>query len=145
MRKIVAAGLAGAFVLSGAALAADPPLQVSYPTDATLDCAGLAAELLRMDTVIAEANKDISSAGASAQGAGIANAVATEGLVRSGALGGLGAFGGLAARGLAAAQQKAQQGAANKAALAQETIKTAETRKLLIGGLSTGKACAPAG
>ena len=55
MRNIITIGVAAAALLSGSAAQAQG-LQVSYSTDASLDCAAIAAESARMDQVVADAN-----------------------------------------------------------------------------------------
>src|SRR3954470_23312027 len=126
MLRTFAVGLAVA-MLASAAVAADAPLQVSYAGDASMDCAGISAESVRMDQVIAQANGQISGADGSARGAGLASTVAVEGLARSGALArvpGLGMFANQA-------QGMAQRSAEAKKAQAASTIQTANTRKAL--------------
>jgi hypothetical protein len=137
MLKIVAATLAVASLLAGSAAAAEPALQVSYPTDATMDCPSLATELARMDAVAAQANQKIASANGAAQGANLGATVAVEGMLRTGVLGrvpGAGMFANGAAN-------MAKQRAAAVAAQSAETIRTAETRKAMLGGMYMGKGC----
>lgn len=132
-------GLAGA-----PGVAAEAPLQVSYATDAALDCGGIAAELARADGVISQANQQIASADGAAKGAGLAGTVAVEGMLRTGVLGRAPGLGMLANR----ASGAARQGAEAKKAQAADTIRTAETRKAMLGGMWAGKACnsaAPSG
>ncbi|WP_293677160.1 hypothetical protein [uncultured Phenylobacterium sp.] len=136
MRKTFAVGLAVA-MLAIPAFAAEPQLQVSYATDASMGCDAIAAESGRMDQVIATANGQIGGADGAARGAGLASTVAVEGLARSGALGrvpGLGMFANQAAN------LARQRGEAVKAQAAN-TIQTANTRKALLAGLYSGKAC----
>jgi hypothetical protein len=137
MHKIVAATLAVASMLAGSATAAEPALQVSYPTDAAMDCPALAAELARMDAVAAQANQKVASANGAAQGANLGATVAVEGMLRTGVLGrvpGAGMFANGAAN-------MAKQRAAAVAAQSAETIRTAETRKAMLGGMYLGKGC----
>jgi hypothetical protein len=136
MRKTFAAGLASA-MLATSAFAADPQLQVSYATDATMDCTAIAAESVRMDQVIAAANGQIGGADGAARGAGLASTVAVEGLARSGALARMPGIGMFANQ---AANFARQRGEAVKAQAAN-TIQTATTRKALLSGLYAGKAC----
>lgn len=124
-----------------AALTAGPAaaqgLQISYPSDATMDCAALSAESARMDQIMADANAQTQKAAGSAQGAGLAGTLAVEGLARSGLLArapGIGMFANNAAN---AAKQRAEQ----VRLAAAETIQVATTRKALMGGLWTGKGC----
>jgi len=135
MQKIFIAGVAAATLLAGSASA--QALQVSYPGDASMDCAAIAAEGGRMDQLMADANAQVSKANGSAQGAGLASTVAVEGMMRTGLLGrvpGAGMF----ANNMA---NMAKQRAAQVQAQAQETIQTATTRKALLAGLYSGKSC----
>lgn len=135
MQKTIIIGVAMAALLAGPASAQQ--LQVSYPGDASMDCAAIAAEGARMDQVMADANAQVGKANGSAQGAGLASTVAVEGLMRTGMLGrvpGAGMF----ANNMAS---MAKQRAAQVQAQAQETINTATTRKALLAGLYSGKSC----
>jgi hypothetical protein len=126
-----------AFAITAPAFAAEPPLQVSYPTDGQMDCPSIVAEVARMDALIAQTNQQVVSADGSAKGVGMASAVAVEGLVRSGLLGrvpGAGMFANGAAN---MAKQRAETVRANAA----QTIQVAETRKAMMGGMYAGKAC----
>jgi len=136
MRRTFVIGLAAA-MLASTAVAAEAPLQVSYAGDASMDCAGIAAESVRMDQVIAQANGQISGADGSARGAGLAQTVAVEGLARSGALARMPGIGMFANQ---AANMARQRGEAVKAQAAN-TIQTANTRKALLSGLYAGKSC----
>lgn len=133
--------LATALLAISAGSAAAQGLQVSYPSDATMDCAALSAESARMDQLMADANAQTAKADGSARGAGLASTLAVEGLARSGMLGrvpGVGMFANNAAN---MAKQRAEQ----VRAAAAETVQIATTRKALMGGLWTGKGCdAPA-
>jgi hypothetical protein len=135
MKTILA--LAAAMAMANPAIAAEPPLQVSYPTDSQMDCPSIAAEVARMDALIAQSNSQVMSADGSAKGVGMASSVAVEGLARSGLLArvpGAGMF----ANG--AANMARQRADAVRASAAQ-TIQTAETRKAMMGGMYAGKAC----
>jgi len=135
MQKTFIIGVAAAALLAGPASA--QALQVSYPGDASMDCAAIAAEGSRMDQLVANANAQVSKANGSAQGAGLASTVAVEGMLRTGMLGrvpGAGMF----ANNMAG---MAKQRAAQVQAQAQETIQTATTRKALLAGLYSGKSC----
>ncbi len=136
MRRTFAIGVAAA-MLGSTAFAADAPLQVSYAADASMDCAGIAAESVRMDQVIAQANGQISGADGSARGASLVSTVAVEGLARSGALARMPGIGMFANQ---AASMARQRGEAVKAQAAN-TIQTANTRKALLSGLYAGKSC----
>lgn len=141
MRNIKLVGLAaGLALVAVSAQAAEPALQVSYPSDAGLDCAGVAAEFARVDQAIAQANADIASADGAARGAGLAGTVAVEGMLRTGLLGrapGLGSFANQAAN-------AAKQRAAARQQQAADQIRVAETRRALLTGLSSGKNCGAA-
>ena len=72
MRRTFAIGLATA-MLATSAFGAEPALQISYATDASMDCVGIAAESVRMDQVIAAANGQINGADGAQRGAGLAS------------------------------------------------------------------------
>ena len=130
-------GLTAALVMVSPAMAAEPPLQVSYPTDGQMDCPAIVAEVARMDALIAQTNQQVASADSSAKGVGMASTVAVEGLLRTGLLGrvpGAGMFANGAAN---MAKQRAETVRANAA----QTIQVAETRKAMMGGMYAGKAC----
>lgn len=133
----VGVGAVAALLISGVALAGEPPLQVSYPTDGNLDCAGLDGEIARMDSIMGVSSDQAAKAQGSAQAAELGASAAINGALYSGALGrapGLGLFGNAAA-GLA------KQRAAAKEAEAKETIRTAETRRAMLMGMYAGKGC----
>lgn len=130
-------GLAATLVTAAPAVAAEPPLQVSYPTDAQLDCAAIASEVARMDVLIAQTQQQVMNADGSAKGVGMATTVAVEGLARSGLLArvpGAGMFAN-------SASNMARQRAETVRASAAQTIQIAETRKAMMGGMSAGKSC----
>jgi hypothetical protein len=136
MRNIITIGAVAAALVSGSAASAQG-LQVSYPTDASMDCAAVAAESARMDQLVADANAKVAKADGSAQGAGLASTVAVEGMLRTGVLGrvpGAGMFANQAAN-------MAKQRAAQVRAEAEAAIQTATTRKAVMVGLYQGKAC----
>ena len=136
MRKTFAIGLAVG-MLASTAWAADAPLQVSYAGDASMDCAAIAAESVRMDQVITQAMGQNAGADGAARGAGLASTVAVEGLARSGMLArmpGVGMFANQAAN-------MARQHSEAVKAQAANTIQTANTRKALLSGLYAGKSC----
>lgn len=136
-RPIAALAVAAAAVVAGPVGAADAPLQVSYPTDGSMDCAAIAGESVRMDQLIAQANGQISSADGGQRGAGLAGTLATEGLARSGALARVPGLGMVANQ----AQSMARQRAESQKAQAAGLIQTATTRKALLAGLYAGKRC----
>lgn len=126
-----------ALFITAPAFAAEPPLQVSYPTDGQMDCPAIVAEVARMDAVIAQTNQQVASADGSAKGVGMASTVAVEGMLRTGLLGkvpGAGMFANGAAN---MAKQRAETVRANAA----QTIQVAETRKAMMGGMYAGKSC----
>lgn len=126
-----------ALAIAAPAFAAEPPLQVSYPTDGQMDCPSIVAEVARMDALIAQTNQQVASADGSAKGVGMASTVAVEGLLRTGLLGrvpGAGMFANGAAN---MAKQRAETVRVNAA----QTIQVAETRKAMMGGMYAGKAC----
>jgi hypothetical protein len=136
MRKFVQASVLVAF-MSSAAVAAEPMLQVSYPTDASLTCEGLGAEIAKVDGILGISTDNVARAEGAGRAAELGTSVAINGALYSGALGsvpGLGMFGN-AAGGLMKAR------AAAKAKQAQETIRTAETRRAMLMGMHAGKGC----
>ncbi|MGA0605293.1 hypothetical protein ACO2Q0_04765 [Phenylobacterium sp. VNQ135] len=138
MHIVKAVSLAAVLALAAApAVGAESQLQVSYPTDASLDCSGLAAELARAEQAIADANNKISSANGAARGAGAAGTLAVEGLMRSGLLSRAPGLGGLANQASYAAKQRA----ATAQQQAADQIRVAETRRAMLAGMSAGKAC----
>jgi len=126
--------------MGSVAVAAEPPLQISYPTDGALTCEGLGAEIGKVEGILGIS----SQAAASAQGAGkaadLGTSVAINGALYSGALGsvpGLGMLGN-------AAGGFMKNRAAAKEAAAKEQIRTAETRRAMLMGMYAGKGCANA-
>ena len=143
MSKIILRGLAAAALaaaVSVPAFAADPPLQVSYPTDATLSCDALTVEAARMDTIIAAANDATAKANGSGKAAGLAGTIAVEAGARSGVFGRMPGLG-FAANAMSGAAQKNAQ---NQAATQAEIIQTAQTRQTVVRALYTGKGCGTA-
>lgn len=140
MRNFITVGVAVAALLSGSSASAQG-LQVSYSTDASMDCPAIAAESARMDQLVADANAQVAKADGTAQGAGLASTVAVEGMLRTGLLGrvpGAGMFANNAAN-------MAKQRAAQVRAQAEGQIQVATTRKAVMVGLYSGKGCdAPA-
>ena len=128
---------AAAASIAGPALCAEPALQISYPTDAQMDCAAISAEVARMDALVAQTNQQVANADGSAKGVGLVSAVAVEGLVRSGLLGRVPGAGMFANNAKNMANQRAEAVRANAA----QTIQVAETRKAMLGGMYAGKAC----
>lgn len=136
MTRLLLSAVAAVAALSAGAASAQA-LQVSYPTDATLDCAGIAAEAARMDQIVADSNAQIAKADGAAQGAGLAGTVAVEGMLRSGVLARAPGLGMFANNATAMAKQRAE---ANKQAYGQQ-IQTATTRKAMLVGMYSGKGC----
>jgi hypothetical protein len=136
MNRVFTASLAAAAMFATGALAADQ-LQVSYPGDGAMDCAAISAESARMDQVIAEANGQAASADGQARGAGLASTVAVEGLARSGALARMPGIGRFANQAASMARQHSEAVKAQAA----NTVQAANTRKAMMLGLYTGKAC----
>lgn len=136
MRNILTVGAAAAALLSGSAASAQG-LQVSYSTDASMDCAAIAAESARMDQLVADANAKVAKADGSAQGAGLASTVAVEGMLRTGVLGRMPGAGMFANQAAGMAKQRAAQVRAQ----AESDIQTATTRKAVMVGLYQGKGC----
>jgi hypothetical protein len=135
MHKLLITSLVGAALVAGPAAA--QTLQVSYPGDASMDCAAITAEVARMDQFVLAANSQASKAEGQAQGANLGASVAVQGMLRTGLLArapGVGHFANQAAN---AARQRAEQVKAQAAA----DIQTAGTRKALLSGLYSGKAC----
>ncbi|MEW5687180.1 MAG: hypothetical protein AB1942_19880 [Pseudomonadota bacterium] len=135
MQKLLLAGLAGMVLAAGPAAAQS--LQVSYPGDASMDCAAISAEVARMDQFVLAANAQASKAEGQAQGANLGATVAVQGMLRTGLLGRVPGAGQLANQAANAARQRAEQVKAQAAA----DIQTAGTRKALLSGLYSGKAC----
>lgn len=135
MHKTIIIGVAAAALLAGQASA--QALQVSYPGDASMDCAAIATEGARMDQLVADANAQVSKANGSAQGASLATSVAMQGMMRTGMLGRVPGAGMFANNMASMAKQRADQVQAQ----AQGTIQTASTRKALMAGLYSGKSC----
>ena len=135
MQKIFLLAAAAAVLAAGPASA--QALQVSYPGDASMDCATLATEAGRMDLLITDANAQVAKANGSAQGANLASTVAIQGMMRTGMLGRVPGAGMFANNMANAAKTRAAQVQAQS----QETVQTATTRKALLAGLYSGKGC----
>jgi len=134
MQRLLIVSLAGA-VFAGPAAAQS--LQVNYPGDASMDCAAITAEVTRMDQFVLAANAQASKAEGQAQGANLGAAVAVQGMLRTGLLARVPGAGQFANQAANAARQRAEQVKAQAAA----DIQTASTRKALLSGLYSGKAC----
>ncbi|MGV8929300.1 MAG: hypothetical protein ACOH1E_06080 [Brevundimonas sp.] len=116
---------------------AEPQLQVSYPTDGSLTCDQLTAEVARMDEIAgisAENAQNAENQGAMADGA---TGVAINAALYSGALGrvpGLGMFANAAG---AAARRNAEARARTEA----ERVRVAQQRRTLLSGIYQGRQC----
>jgi hypothetical protein len=120
---------------------AEPPLQVSYVTDAGLTCEQLTAEITRMEEIAgisAQNARNAENQGAMATGA---TSVAVNAALYSGALGavpGLGLFANFAG-------QAARRNAEARARAEAERIRVAQQRHSLLTGIYQGRQCgAPA-
>lgn len=135
--RLTAVGAALSLALGASAAQAQAPLQLSYPTDASMTCEQISAEMVRMDQMMGVSNNAIASAEGAARGAETAASVGVNAALYSGALGrvpGLGMFANAAAsQARAAAQAKAQREA--------QTIQVAQQRRAVMGGLYQGKNC----
>lgn len=139
MTKTLATFAALSLALSATAVYAQAPLQLSYPTDASMSCEQISAEMMRMDQLMGLSTSAIASAEGAARGAETAASLGVNAALYSGALGrvpGLGAF-----ANAAAAQAKAA--AAAKAQREAQNIQIAQQRRAVMGGLYQGK-CANA-
>lgn len=139
MTKLIAT-----FAAAGLALAATTAhaqtLQLTYPTDASMSCDQINAEMMRMDQVMGVSNGNIASAEGAARGAETAASLGVNAALYSGALGrvpGLGMF-----ANAAAAQAKAA--AAAKAQREAQNIQVAQQRRAVMAGLYQGKCGAAA-
>ena len=139
-RVAAAACLALAVTLPAQAQAqqrGEPRLQVSYPTDGSMTCDQLTAEVARMDEIAGISARNAQNAqnqGAMADGAA---GVAVNAALYSGALGrvpGLGMFANAAG---AAARRNAEARAREEA----ERIRIAEQRRTLLSGIYQGRQC----
>lgn len=140
IRTAAATGLALVMAMPAPALAqrrGEPQLQVSYPTDGTMDCNQLLVEISRMEQisgVSAENAQNAQNQGALAEGAA---GVAVNAALYSGALGavpGLGAFANMAG---GAARRNAEARARAEA----ERIRIADQRRSLLSGIYQGRQC----
>ncbi|MDR7229220.1 hypothetical protein J2X45_000283 [Caulobacter sp. BE264] len=139
MTKTLATFAALSLALSATAAYAQAPLQLSYPTDVSMSCEQISAEMVRMDQLMGLSTSAIASAEGAARGAEAAASLGVNAALYSGALGrvpGLGAF-----ANAAAAQAKAA--AAAKAQREAQNIQIAQQRRAVMGGLYQGK-CANA-
>lgn len=139
MTKIITATAALSLVLA-ATTAHAQTLQLTYPTDASMSCDQINAEMARMDQVMGVSNGAIASAEAGARGAETAASLGVNAALYSGALGrvpGLGMF-----ANAAAAQAKAA--AAAKAQRETQNIQVAQQRRAVMSGLYQGKCGAAA-
>lgn len=134
----IIAGLAIAASITAAGPASAQTLQVSYPTDATMTCEQVNAEIARMDQLMGVSNGAIASAEGASRAAEMGASLGVNAALYSGALGrvpGLGMF-----ANAAAAQAKAS--AAAKAQREVQNIQMAQQRRAIMGGLYQGRGCA---
>ncbi len=137
MRRVVSVFALSVVMAGGSAFAYEAPLQISYPTDGSLDCAGLETEIARMDSIMGVSSDEAAQAQGTARAAETAAGVGINAALYSGALGrvpGLGMFGNAAAG-------AAKSRAAAKEAEAKDRIHTAETRRAMLMGMYQGKNC----
>jgi len=139
MRRLVQVS-ALSMMLATSAVAGEPPLQISYPTDGALSCEGLGGEIAKVEGILGISSDMARKAEGAGRAAELGTSVAINGALYSGALGsvpGLGLLGN-AAGGLMKSR------AAAKAKQAEETKRTAETRRAMLMGIYQGKGCANA-
>jgi len=128
---------AAASLAATAAFAAAPPLQISYPTDGSLSCDALLAEVARMDELMGVSAGSASSAEGTARATEMGAAAALTGALHTGALGRVPGLGMFANQASAAARRRADEEAARH----QEMMRTAEARRALVSGLYQGRNC----
>lgn len=134
----IIAGLAIAASITAAGPASAQTLQVSYPTDATMTCEQVNAEIARMDQLMGVSNGAIASAEGASRAAEMGASLGVNAALYSGALGRVPGLGMLA--NAAAAQAKAS--AAAKAQREVQNIQMAQQRRAIMGGLYQGRGCA---
>jgi len=142
MKRILMTSMAGLLIGActstvGTSPELAPLLVTNQAGDGDLSCEQLAAEIQRMDTIMAQAMQSEANAETSGAVAGTATNAAVNTALYSGALSrvpGLG-FAANAAGGIAQQQAKAQ------AERAAENARRAELRKTALVGVSTGKGC----
>ncbi|HYG27878.1 MAG TPA: hypothetical protein VD906_13335 [Caulobacteraceae bacterium] len=139
MRTVAVSALALVFAATSA-VAAEPQLQISYPTDGALDCAGLTTEIARMDGIMGVSSDTARKAEGTGKAVELGTSAAINGALYSGALGAVPGAG-LLANGLGGF---AKNRAAAKKKQAEETQRTAETRRAMLMGIYQGKSCATA-
>lgn len=139
MTKLIATFAATALALAATAAQAQTP-QLTYPTDASMSCDQISAEMVRMDQVMGVSNGAIASAEGAARGAETAASLGVNAALYSGALGrvpGLGMFANAAA-------SQAKAAAAAKAQREAQNIQVAQQRRAVMAGLYQGKCGAAA-
>ncbi|WP_454759288.1 SH3 domain-containing protein [Caulobacter segnis] len=139
MTKLIAT-LAAAGLALAATTAHAQTLQLTYPTDASMSCDQISAEMVRMDQVMGVSNGAIASAEGAARGAETAASLGINAALYSGALGrvpGLGMFANAAA-------SQAKAAAAAKAQRETQNIQVAQQRRAIMAGLHQGKCGAAA-
>ncbi len=139
MTKLIAITTALGLALAATAAQAQT-LQLTYPTDASMSCDQISAEMTRMDQVMGVSNGAIASAEGAARGAETAASLGINAALYSGALGrvpGLGMFANAAA-------SQAKAAAAAKAQRETQNIQVAQQRRAVMAGLYQGKCGASA-
>ncbi|HRI90302.1 MAG: hypothetical protein JNM54_13880 [Candidatus Accumulibacter sp.] len=143
MKQVIRQSMMIAFLAGSPALVSAEALQRVSPSDAELDCTGLAAQEQAMAEFIAAGDPNAPSIGKAAAG-GVANAggqVAGAAVAQgAGLFGGLGGLVGKVAG--AVAQQQVQESMAPDAA-AQQRAAEAKERKGFLGKLAIAKECRP--
>lgn len=140
MTKTIATFAALGLALAATSAQAQTVLQLSYPTDASMSCDQISAEMVRMDQMMGVSNSAIASAEGAARGAETAASLGVNAALYSGALGrvpGLGMFANAAA-------SAAKASAAAKAQREAQNIQIAQQRRAVMGGLYQGKCSAGA-
>ncbi|MBU2379029.1 MAG: hypothetical protein KJ824_07680 [Alphaproteobacteria bacterium] len=134
---VVATLLATATAAQAQRRGQEAPMLVSYPTDASMTCDQLAAEIVRTAEIAGIAADNAASAESQGAMATAATSVAINGALYSGALGrvpGLGMFAN-------AAGGMARRNAEARARAEAERVRVAEQRHTLMTGIYQGRQC----
>lgn len=129
-----------ALAMPGAAHAqrrAEPPLNVSYPTDAALTCDQLTAEIARMEEIAGASAQNAEAARGQGQMAESVAGMAVNAAYHTGALArvpGLGMFAN-------AAGATARRNAEARAQAEAQRIQVADQRRTLLSGIYQGRQC----
>lgn len=135
---LIAASTAIVSPMTALAQTAQAPLQVSYPTDASMTCEQMVFEIANMDQIAGVSTQNAQNAQNEGAMADSATSVAVSAALYSGALGrvpGLGMFANAAG---AAARRNAEARARQE----QERIAVAQQRRTLLSGIYQGRNCA---